>query len=319
MTMNLRKFCSAALLGLASVSASAVTLDSVAGLANWKLNGLTTEVGTWASTSETTWGIGSITGISSVTGNWAAGEGGTYLYYMMYGIADQNIVATRMAGPASGPPTNFDIYNVGATGGVATGFIQIDVYRSATQIPSIDQTFSASPAGRLAFNQYSLLSGLGPAYLSVVMGPGKSADIPAATQTCNATYTNVLAPFETCEKTPGTNESLATMVQHTFGTTLPTTGSGTFFAEVVGGTSAAKWDTNGMPLGYDFDAQYTLYANGAKQGTGTCTDASIAAGTCFAGYINDPMRSLAVPEPATLALLSLGMFFAAGVARRKRS
>jgi hypothetical protein len=311
MTTRIKVVASAVMMALASMAAQAIPLNSVSGPAQWKLNGLTTESNTAAGTDETTWGLGSITGISSLGGNWAAGEGGTYLYYMLYGIADQNIIGTRKAGGVGGP-TDFDIYNIGATGGVADGKIHLDIYQSSTQIPSIDQFFNANPNTRTGFNSNSLLASLGGPYLKLEFAPGKSDAIaPATNATCAA-----LNPFDTCETQPGTNESLATLVQHTFGTVLPTSGTGTFFANVVGGSAAAKWDTNGQPLGTDFDANFTLKPNGAAQGTGTCTASQIASGDCFAGFINDPATALAVPEPGSLALAALAML-GAGVALRR--
>lgn len=314
MVSKMKLIAAAAVLGAASMVAQAVPLGAVMGNANWKLAGTTTENNVQAGTDETTWGVGTITGISSVAGNWAAGEGGTFLYYMIYGIADANIIGTRTVA-GSGGPTSFDIYNTGATGGVGDGKIHLDIYQSAVQIPSLDQFFNANPNDRTAYGMHSLLAGLGPAYLNLEFGPGKSSDIAAAD---NGTCAVVLAPFETCETNPGYSESLAQLVQTVASTNLPTSGTGTFFAEVVGGTAATKWDTNGMPFGYDFDAFFTLTNNGKSAGTGTCTDAQIAAGDCMAGYINDPARGLAIPEPGSLALAGLALLGAAGVARRRR-
>ncbi len=317
MTTKFKVVGSAAMLALASMAAQAVPLSGVGGAANWKLNGLTTESNLTTGTDETTWGIGSITGISSLAGNWSAGEGGTYLYYMLYGIADQNIIGTRVA-PGTGAPTNYDIYNIGATGGSgADGKIHLDIYQSTTQITSIDQFFNANPNTRTGFGTDSLLAGLGGPYLQLEFAPGKSVDIVAAgggPASCGS-----LGPFGTCETNPGTSESLATMVQHTSSNVLPTSGTGTFFANVVGGSDAVKWDTNGQPFGTDFDGNFTLKPNGAAQGTGTCTATDISTGTCFAGYINDPVTSLALPEPGSLALVALTLLGAGATLRRNKA
>jgi hypothetical protein len=209
---------------------------------------------------------------------------------MIYGLADQNIVTTG---------SGFDIYNVGATGGVADGMIHMDIYRTTTQIPSIDQLFNASPSTRTGYNSNSLLSGLGAAYLSVVMNPGKQmVDVAGGTD-------------------PLADETLSTLIQHTFATSLPTSGQGEFFADVVGGTAQWKWNTDGY-FGHDFDGKYTLSINGDSFGTGTCTDEQIATNACFAGYINDPIRARA-PEPGTLALLGLSLLGMASLRRRSYS
>lgn len=292
--MKLNKIVAAAALSLISMGANAITLDQVAGSTQWKLSGLTTESNTWAGTNETTWGVGAVTQLTSATGTWFAGASdGYYLYYMIYGISDLNIVSNNGA--------NFDIYNIGATGGVADGEIHMDIYRTTTQIPAIDQFFNADPADRTAFDMYSAFAALGPAYLEVVMGAGK--------QTVDVTGSVV-------DLDPLADETMATLVQHTFSQSLPTSGQGEFFADVVGGTAAAKWDTNGQ-FGHDFDAKYTLSVNGDTFGTGTCTDAQIASNDCFAGYINDPIRSKALPEPGTLALVGLALTGLAISRRRK--
>ena len=290
--MKLKQLITALSLGFAAISASATPLDAITGNLNIKLTGLTTESRTTAGTNETTWGVGNIT---SITGSddmeWFSGvSDGSYLYYMIYGIADQNIVAD----PATG---KFNIYNFGATGAGADGKIHLDIYRSTTRLTSLTSNFNASPADRVDYDSYSLFAGM-EKYLAVEFGTGKQLiDVAGGT---NATA----------------DERLATLVQTATGATLPAAGEGQFFGDVVGGTAKAQWDTNGQ-FGHDLDGKFTLSTNGASQGSGKCTDAQIASNACFVGLINDPIRANKIPEPGSLALLGLGFAGLAGLRRRR--
>jgi hypothetical protein len=292
--MFIKKWMAAASLGLAALSASATPLDALTGNVNIKLQGLTTENNAWAGTNETTWGIGSISQITGTGGQvWNMGASdGTYLYYMIYGIADLNTVQN-----ATG---TFDLYNVGATGGLGDGRIHLDIYRTTTNILELTTDFNAHVGDRTGYNMHSLLQGLGPAYLQMEFGQGKQ-------------LINVAGGTD-----PTADETLSTLVQNTTSATLPAAGTGQFFADVIGGTAANQWDTNGL-FGHDMDGKFTLSTNGASQGSGVCTDDEVTGPnpTCFTGFINDPIRAIrAVPEPGSLALIGLGLVGLAGLRRR---
>jgi len=308
--MKLKQLITALSLGFAAISASATPLDSVTGNVNIKLAGLTTERNTYGADAagtykESTWGIGNVTEITGTRGQrWVSGlSDGTYLYYMIYGIADQNIIYDEASG-------KYSIYNVGATAGTkADGMIHMDLYRSTVNLLEVTSDFNANPALRTDFDQYSLFAGMTP-YLKLTMGTGKQT----LNVSCPTYSAAVPAGVPPCD--PTADETQATLVQTTNAATLPAAGLGQFFADVIGGNAAAQWNTNGQ-FGHDFNGAFTLSTNGEENGHGSCPVANVLAGQCFTGFVNDPIDARKLPEPGSLALLGLGFAGLAGLRRRR--
>ncbi len=277
----MKKLLLATTLSLAAFAASATPLNDLSGNVTINMNGVTsTGVNNAAGSTEATWGLGAIVSIQGTGGQiWQPGapaSGGTYLYYMIYGVADQ--------GPATQYGPIYELNNVGATGGAADGQIHLDVYESNTPITALNSNFSASPGTRTGFSTDSLFTGLVP-YLELDFVPGINNSDPSA---------------------------LMTQVLDTDSTI--TSGSGDFFANVVGGTAAAQWTTS---VGPNVSGQFTFSPNGAANGNGTCTAAQVTANTCFQEEFDDPIHASLVPEPGSIALFGLGLAALAAMRRRK--
>lgn len=127
---------------------------------------------------ENTWGVGTITQIldyNTAANYWSNGDGGQYLNYIIYGIAD---ISTSGAIPTLG------IDSAGATVGPgADGQIHIDVYLSNSPID-----MSAGPSGRTGYGTYPGATSPGSLWLSLILDPGCDLSNPNATlcQTLNA-------------------------------------------------------------------------------------------------------------------------------------
>lgn len=286
--MKLKTIVAATLLGVSSFAAIAMPLDSVSGQVSWKITAASTELNTNSGSNESTWLIGNINALT-VGGNnvWSQGENGDNLVMMMYGIADGSIIPGGLFGQ--------QIFNTGANGGNGDGLIHIDIYRSTTAAANI---LAMNPQNRTGFNSFPGITDIPGAslYLSLVLVPGK-----------------VLVDD------PGTafDETTSTLYQQATAATLPAFGAGNFYAAVVGGSGAAKWDTNGyLNGGADFDGAFTLTPNSLQFG-GECAD--INAPTCFAGKVNDPVVGTALPEPGSMMLVGLGLVGLAALRRRKQA
>jgi PEP-CTERM motif-containing protein len=274
----------ATVLGLANpanaVVVGPVDFGSYTGPATVQFNGYSTETNTTVGTDETTWGAGFVTSI------FKTGSPGTSFYNIGAGGDKIGFMIYGIADASiTGSSPNFQIYNVGCAGGPCDGNIHIDFYDLP---PGTNTNFGTGatdlkPSDRTGFSSFTGITG-GSLYMSWELTPGK------------VTLDDPTTLFD---------ETLATLFQNVNSATLPASGDGKFFAECVAGPACPFFENNAFVGGADFDGRFTLEADSASG---------------WGGNISDPVRTnvQAVPEPATLGLLGVGLLFAGFVSNRRK-
>ncbi len=297
--MSFKKVLAAAAVGLAffnNGAALAVPLSSITGAVEFKLSGVTTGFFTQTNTNEATWGVGKITQITTLTSAgantlWNSGEGGDHLGFMLYGAADLS---------NSGTSPNLNLYNVGATGtgcGSLCNSIYIDMFKRTSDASWTTPSLRAGPGG--GYNAYPGVSDGLPLWLRLQLVPGIVADDP---------------------NTIGIDEgTTATLSQSLNSLTLPAAGSGTFYANVIGGSAMASYNSNGFTTLLTTTADMLGIFSLTDNTTGSVAGCNPASINCFFGLIRDPVTANVVPEPGSIALLGLGLLVmgGAGLGRRR--
>lgn len=258
-----------------------------------KFQGVTTEFNTAAGSNETTWGFGYVTSIensttfSTIWQQDSAAFGNARLGFVIYGIADLNIIPGGTFGQ--------QIYNVGCTGGACDGKIHVDFYLDASSATGGTNPGSGvgglTTADRVGFGAVNQISTDGTLFMQWELTAGHILDNPD----------------------PGTNgdqdESISTLFQDVSAATLPAAGRGFFFADCVAGP--------GCGIFGDADVIDELAGNFTLAAISSITDPRFANG--WRGAVNDPVAGLiAAPAPATLVVFGSALIGLAGLARRRQ-
>ena len=255
------------------------------------------------SCDETTWVAGNITSVTdsflSQTLFQSGQHGGQQISFMIYGIGDIS-VTLNLDG-------TFTILNKVSTNTSqwvgADGKIHIDLYEYTGSLINFGSATGVKPGNRDGFGS---INGV----------------------THGLTGETLYASFDLIPGIDPSNPNV-TLKQIADAATDPTTGKGNFYAvcdttATPGGCS--EFDNNGDPAGTGILAalfgSFTLNPPIGENALGTgCVRGPSECANGWDGSVNDPaITARAVPEPASLGLLGMGLaFFGIAIGRRRRN
>lgn len=206
------------------------------------------------------------------------------------------------------PVTNAELWHQGQDGGYLSGVFN---GLSVDSVGGVAPNITATSTGAVAINLYLNGSALDPTQGTGGYAAGGGSLGSLLYHTVSDVAGGSL--FLSLVAIPGADALGDTVVASFTSLTAPFSGSALEYLDVTGGSHATMFDTNGQvtALGTqaDFLAQNTFCPNGDPNCGGPVGDWQLLS--------DDPIRGRVIPEPASLALMGIGLLTLWGTTYRK--